>query len=335
MMLVQWSVHGAVPEEQLGAVRALFPAATQREPSSDSLPPGWSGVLVRVNDRWLVPIDATLNPDRGVQVDLLEDLTRGLGRCPATKSLFLTGALEPLAGDARRAVLLERPHGLCFAVQQRELSRVVAAAVDDDPWWPGLMDLAERGSVFAEPSPCLQTTARRLPHLVPDRPLSHRSWLSRRLRNTSVAAFLPKQHLPTEETAVRAGLLIWHDFLDEGHGQAQNLEGVPPGRGDYWHAIMHRREPDYANARYWFRRIHRPAWFAALAQFAQASAPRPPDDAWAHWLRRLIGPHGWDPLAFVDFCEACAAGDLQLEWFARQVQRAEMELLLADSLGLE
>jgi hypothetical protein len=333
MMLVEWSVHGAVPEERLAAVRALFPAATQRATASEVLPAGWAGVLVRVNDRWLVPIDASLNADRGVQVDLWEDLTRGLGRCPATKSLLLTGAVAPLAGDARRAVLLERPQGLCFAVQQRDLPRVVAAAVEEDPWWPGFMELAERGSLFAEPSLSLQTTARRLPELVPDRPFSQRSWLSRHLRTTSVAAFLPKQHVATEATAVRAGLLIWHDFLDEGHGQAQNLEGVPPGRGDHWHAIMHRREPDYANARYWFRRIQRPAWFAALAKFAQESAPRPPDDSWAHWIRRLVGPQGWDPLAFVDFCEACASGDLKLDWFARQVQRAEMELLLADSLG--
>ena len=333
MMLVQWSVHGAVPEDQLAAVRTLFPTATQRETSPEALPTGWTGVLVQVNERWLVPIDSTLSSDLGVRVDLWEDVTRGLGRCPASKSLLLTGALEPLAGDARRAALLDRPRSLAFAIGQRDLPRVVAASVEDDPWWPGLLELAGRGQLFAEPSLCLQTTARRLPQLVPDRPLGRRSWLSRHVRQTSVAAFLPKQHVPTEETALRAGLLIWHDFLDEGHGLAQNLEGVPPGRGDHWHAIMHRREPDYANAKYWFRRINRPAWFAGLARFTQESAPRPPDEAWAPWIRRLVGPHGWDPLAFVDFCEACSAGDLKLEWFAREVQRAEMELLLADSLA--
>lgn len=57
-------------------------------------------------------------------------------------------------------------------------------------------------------------------------------------------------------TCLEAGLLLLHDFDDTCHSLVQSLEG----RGalhsaDYWHGIMHRREPDAANASWWFRKV--------------------------------------------------------------------------------
>src|SRR5262245_3188989 len=46
-----------------------------------------------------------------------------------------------------------------------------------------------------------------------------------------------------------SALWLWHDFLDESHQISQDIDTVS---GSYWHAIMHRREPDYGNAKYWF-----------------------------------------------------------------------------------
>ena len=49
-----------------------------------------------------------------------------------------------------------------------------------------------------------------------------------------------------------AGLWLYVDELDKAHVASQELE-TPTG--SYWHAIVHRREADFDNARYWFRRV--------------------------------------------------------------------------------
>ena len=48
-----------------------------------------------------------------------------------------------------------------------------------------------------------------------------------------------------------AGLWLYVDELDYAHRACQDL-GTPTGA--YWHAVVHRREADFSNARYWFRR---------------------------------------------------------------------------------
>ena len=45
--------------------------------------------------------------------------------------------------------------------------------------------------------------------------------------------------------ACAAGLWLRFDFLDESHRISQEDEGAPDR--DFWHAVMHRREPDASN----------------------------------------------------------------------------------------
>lgn len=42
--------------------------------------------------------------------------------------------------------------------------------------------------------------------------------------------------------ACRAGLWLYHNFLEESHEISHRLH-TPTG--SYWHALMHRREPDF------------------------------------------------------------------------------------------
>lgn len=52
--------------------------------------------------------------------------------------------------------------------------------------------------------------------------------------------------------ACLAGLWLRCDFLDESHHLSQKIES---SEGNAWHAIMHRREGDFANSKYWWRRV--------------------------------------------------------------------------------
>jgi hypothetical protein len=55
--------------------------------------------------------------------------------------------------------------------------------------------------------------------------------------------------------AVLAGLWLWNDGLDECHRIVQN---APDEKWEatyaFWHAIMHRREGDFSNSKYWYAR---------------------------------------------------------------------------------
>src|SRR5438552_15672453 len=73
-------------------------------------------------------------------------------------------------------------------------------------------------------------------------------------------------------SACLAGLWLYHDFLDESHASSQDLDTA---EGSYWHAILHRREPDYWNSKYWFRRCLRHPIFDELCRQAKALTEQP------------------------------------------------------------
>ena len=81
------------------------------------------------------------------------------------------------------------------------------------------------------------------------------------------AVIAPKVRDRNFASACLAGLWLYHDFLDEAHAISQGLDTA---EGSYWHAIMHRRELDYWNAKYWFRRCPQHPIFDDLCQQASA-----------------------------------------------------------------
>ena len=91
---------------------------------------------------------------------------------------------------------------------------------------------------------------------------------------------------PDEARCVLAGLWLFADELDRAHRIVQD---VASSSGSFWHAIVHRREGDFSNSRYWYARCAghpvlrgaRPGILAgpALVDLVEDVVNRPADDA--------------------------------------------------------
>ena len=126
---------------------------------------------------------------------------------------------------------------------------------------------------------------------------------------------------------LRGAALLWHDHLDASHSVSQEIESR---EGSWLHGIMHRREPDYGNAKYWFRRVGRHEAFPKLAE--QVAALQSLDAA--PELTGLIEKGEWAPFVFVDLCAGAEqAKDASLTAILKQVQAIEFDVLIQHVLA--
>ena len=104
---------------------------------------------------------------------------------------------------------------------------------------------------------------------------------------------------------LQSAALLWHDDLDGSHEISQGIQTVD---GSFLHGIMHRREPDNSNAKYWFRRVGDHPSFPALSVAVRDFAAANPQELCGEVsceidLVALLIPGGrWDAFAFVDAC---------------------------------
>jgi hypothetical protein len=156
--------------------------------------------------------------------------------------------------------------------------------------------------------------------LGPDRP--HQDFKQRLAVLIVENVFAPQQVRDQDMAAAcLAGLWLYHNFLDESHQICQAIETTT---GSYWHGILHRREPDFENAKYWFRRVGKHAVFEPLHAAAREIASGDKLHASAKFLTTQSA---WDPFAFVDLCEVCQDGSSPCAQQCRQIQQREWELL--------
>ena len=91
--------------------------------------------------------------------------------------------------------------------------------------------------------------------------------------------------------ALRAALWLLAGDLDQSHSISQNLQ-TP--LGSFWHGVMHRREGDFSNAKYWFQRCTKLPFLRDIAMQVN-------NDTIAS---QLEFEDGWCPFQFVDKCQA-------------------------------
>jgi hypothetical protein len=123
--------------------------------------------------------------------------------------------------------------------------------------------------------------------------------------------------------SVLSGLYLYCNCWDEAHSAADSVEDP---NGYFWHAIVHRQEPDSGNAGYWFRKTGKHPIFLQLAEEVEKIGYR--------------GGREWDPFAFVEFCEMARTGSadeqlsaqaegsvVRVHQIATRVQLVEWQLL--------
>lgn len=124
--------------------------------------------------------------------------------------------------------------------------------------------------------------------------------------------------------AVQALVLLWNDHHDPSHSIVQNME--QDADGSLVHAILHRREPDYSNAAYWFRRVGSHSCFLRLAELVAPLLTR-------EQMQEFLPGGRWSSTAFCTACERVGrseARDSNLGPLLLQFQGLETEAALDD-----
>jgi hypothetical protein len=131
--------------------------------------------------------------------------------------------------------------------------------------------------------------------------------------------------------ACLSALWLLHDFLDQSH---QISQSITTSTGSFWHGIMHRREGDYWNSKYWFRQVGNHPVFStlnsAVTQLLDSVDSRlsgndkSPD---VDEVKMLVQAAPWDPFLFVDMVEKNIGSGSKMERVLEQVQQLEWQLL--------
>lgn len=119
--------------------------------------------------------------------------------------------------------------------------------------------------------------------------------------SANIQAWLDQQRLHHSLTA--AGLWLLAGELDKSHAVSQRIETA---EGSFWHGIMHRREGDFGNSKYWMKRVGKHPVLEELAA-------RMPD------YRSSVD--------FVDFCERVVTESGPERDKAVEIQWTEWQLL--------
>jgi len=136
-----------------------------------------------------------------------------------------------------------------------------------------------------------------------------------RLKGQPAPDLFPQAYAPREALG---GLWLYFSCFDECHEIVQDLKSP---EASFWHAILHRQEPDAGNSAYWFRCVGAHPVFQDLLIASRDIVARNADTGFKIAAK-------WDPFSFVSFCEqARHKPGSPSERAALEIQRAEWQLL--------
>lgn len=127
----------------------------------------------------------------------------------------------------------------------------------------------------------------------------------------------------SDQELIRAATLLYHDHSDAAHDLVADRTDPTAA---LIHGILHRREPDFWNAKYWFRRCDMHPAYSWLAEQLHAWHPNQEKEA----ALTLMLPGTFDPFSFVDACERAVRRDnptISVETL-RKIQHAEFEAII-------
>ncbi len=152
-----------------------------------------------------------------------------------------------------------------------------------------------------------------LKKLTPTEPLA---WdLSEKIREASDATISGGREITDAKifALVRGALFCAADALGAAH---RIFQDDASDIGSYWHGVLHRREADFDNARYWFRRAGK---LPISDRMHAAAAPVSPT---------MAKQNLWDAYLLTGMCEQAKFGDAEAAPECLRLQRIEFDELL-------
>lgn len=142
---------------------------------------------------------------------------------------------------------------------------------------------------------------------------------------------------PLHGHLVRNALYQKNDDLNDAHQICQDIDPQKlSAETSYWHGIIHRREPDFKNARSWFSRTQHltantdlyQAIYGLLQRAIQLPEYGDARETALQFLRHLQTHGTWDVLYFLDLCETCHnTPDASLQKLLVDIQDIEFHTL--------
>lgn len=119
-----------------------------------------------------------------------------------------------------------------------------------------------------------------------------------------------------QKKLVQSALLLWHDHLEDSHNISQSIDSSD---GSFLHSLMHRREPDYPNAKYWINRTGTHKAYPEITRRAQVLLKNTSHENFFH--------SGWSAIGMVDAVEK-SAQNTNIYSILQELQQVEMEVFL-------